>query len=307
MGACECENPIEFGYELNSSEKDKDTDNNDKEKKEYFSKLNYEKNKYKYLNNQNLNLDYQKFKKNDEIMNKERNEIEIHNEENYDIYDIVEPKKIQEDDKEGVNALKFRIESKDEQINNNKENTDSNFYFTTTSERPKDEFSEYIFDNINQIRENPQSFIKVIEQAKKNIILDKRGIYIYKSAVKVALSRGLPAFDETIDFLKKLKPMPKLIFSNDLLIDVPINEEQLKDKKYMNEQINAKVQNGIPIKSFWRDIIKDHQTCLISMIVDDNGANSGKKRNDILDPNMQCIGIVSKKIGKNFASYITLC
>ena len=41
MGACECENPIEFGYELNSSEKDKDTDNNDKEKKEYFSKLNY--------------------------------------------------------------------------------------------------------------------------------------------------------------------------------------------------------------------------------------------------------------------------
>ena len=43
------------------------------------------------------------------------------------------------------------------------------------------------------------------------------------------------------------------------------------------------------------------------MFVDDNGANSDKKRNDILDPNMQCIGIVSKKIGKNFASYITLC
>ena len=117
----------------------------------------------------------------------------------------------------------------------------------------------------------------------------------------------MPAFDETIDFLKKLNPMPKLIFSNDLLIDAPINEEQLKDKKYMNEQINSKVQNGIPIKSFWRDIIKDPQTCLILMIVDDNGPNSGKKRNDILDPNMQCIGIVSKKIGKNFASYITLC
>ena len=306
MGACECENPIEFGYELNASEKDKDTDNNDKEKKEYFSKLNYKKNNYKYIANQNLNLNYQKFKENNKIINIDKNENEMDNRNNYDIYDIVEPKKISEENKEGVTALKFHIESKNEKINNT-ENTNSNFYFTTTSERPKDEFSEYIFDNINQIRENPQSFIKVIEQAKKNIILDKRGIYIYKSAVKVALSRGLPAFDETIDFLKKLKPMPKLIFSNDLLIDVPINEEQLKDKKYMNEQINAKVQNGIPIKSFWRDIIKDHQTCLILMIVDDNGANSGKKRNDILDPNMQCIGIVSKKIGKNFASYITLC
>ena len=306
MGACECENPIEFGYELNASEKDKDTDNNDKEKKEYFSKLNYKKNNYKYIANQNLNLNYQKFKENNEIINIDKNENAMDNRNNYDIYDIVEPKKISEENKEGVNALKFHIESKNEKINNT-ENTNSNFYFTTTSERPKDEFSEYIFDNINQIRENPQSFIKVIEQAKRNIILDKRGIYIYKSIVKVALSRGLPAFDETIDFLKKLNPMPKLIFSNDLLIDAPINEEQLKDKKYMNEQINAKVQNGIPIKSFWRDIIKDPQTCLILMIVDDNGPNSGKKRNDILDPNMQCIGIVSKKIGKNFASYITLC
>ncbi len=306
MGACECENPIEFGYELNASEKDKDTDNNDKEKKEYFSKLNYKKNNYKYIANQNLNLNYQKFKENNEIINIDKNENEMDNRNNYDIYDIVEPKKISEENKEGVNALKFHIESKNEKINNT-ENTNSNFYFTTTSERPKDEFSEYIFDNINQIRENPQSFIKVIEQAKRNIILDKRGIYIYKSIVKVALSRGLPAFDETIDFLKKLNPMPKLIFSNDLLIDAPINEEQLKDKKYMNEQINAKVQNGIPIKSFWRDIIKDPETCLILMIVDDNGPNSGKKRNDILDPNMQCIGIVSKKIGKNFASYITLC
>ena len=43
------------------------------------------------------------------------------------------------------------------------------------------------------------------------------------------------------------------------------------------------------------------------MIVDDTGANSGKKRNDILDPAKQLIGISSKEIGKHFASYITLC
>ena len=137
--------------------------------------------------------------------------------------------------------------------------------------------------------------------------MDQRGIYIYKSTVKVALSKGLPAFDDAINYLKKLEPMQKLMFSKELLIDSPINEEQIKDKKFMNEQINIKVQNGIPIKSFWRDIIKDSQTCLILMIVDDNGDNSGKKRKDILDPNMQCIGIVSKKMGKSFASYITLC
>ena len=157
------------------------------------------------------------------------------------------------------------------------------------------------------IRENPQSFIEEIEQSKKNIILDKRGLYIYKSTVKVALNKGVQAFDEAINFLKNLRPMNKLLFSKELIIDPPDTEEEIQDKKFMNEQINNKVQNGIPIKSFWRDIVKDYKTCLLLMIVDDSGINSGKKRNDILDPSMQCIGIISKKIGKNFASYFALC
>ena len=294
MGACECENPMEFGYEVNSTLKDKEKEKI--EKIEAYPEINREN----IIKNSKINNDYY----NDDIKSieqkKEKEQILEHNiqtsENNNNIIDI---------ENKGVNALKARIEIKTNEQNTESENM--NYIFTTTVQRPKDDFSEYIFDNINKIREDPQSFIKVIEQAKKNIILDKKGIFIYKSTVKVALSRGVPAFDETINFLKNLKPMQKLIFSNELLMEYPINEEQIKDKKYMNDQINIKVQNGIPIKSFWRDIIKDPQTCLILMIVDDTGVNSGKKRNDILDPNMQCIGIVSKKIGKSFASYITLC
>jgi len=294
MGACECENPMEFGYEVNSTLKDKEKEKI--EKIEAYPEINREN----FIKNSNINNDYY----NDDIKSieqkREKEQILEHNiqtsENNNNIIDI---------ENKGVNALKARIEIKTNEQNTESENM--NYIFTTTVQRPKDDFSEYIFDNINKIREDPQSFIKVIEQAKKNIILDKKGIFIYKSTVKVALSRGVPAFDETINFLKNLKPMQKLIFSNELLMEYPINEEQIKDKKYMNDQINIKVQNGIPIKSFWRDIIKDPQTCLILMIVDDTGVNSGKKRNDILDPNMQCIGIVSKKIGKSFASYITLC
>jgi D-ribose pyranose/furanose isomerase RbsD len=294
MGACECENPMEFGYEVNSTLKDKEKEKI--EKIEAYPEINREN----FIKNSKINNDYY----NDDIKSieqkREKEQILEHNiqtsENNNNIIDI---------ENKGVNALKARIEIKTNEQNTESENM--NYIFTTTVQRPKDDFSEYIFDNINKIREDPQSFIKVIEQAKKNIILDKKGIFIYKSTVKVALSRGVPAFDETINFLKNLKPMQKLIFSNELLMEYPINEEQIKDKKYMNDQINIKVQNGIPIKSFWRDIIKDPQTCLILMIVDDTGVNSGKKRNDILDPNMQCIGIVSKKIGKSFASYITLC
>jgi hypothetical protein len=301
---------MEFGYEVNSIENENEPNNN--EKKKFFSKLNYEKN---INNKEKINLNYQNYSQNNSdnfiSIENERNPKEIKPEQNTEEKEIIINPQNKE---EGVNALKSRFEINEEITNdiylngnNNNDNNSSKFYFTTTAETPKDDFSIYIFENINKIRENPQSFIEIIEQAKKNIILDQRGIYIYKSTVKVALSKGLPAFDEAIDFLKQLKPMNKLIFSNELLIESPINEEQIKDKKYMNEQINKKVQNGIPIKSFWRDIIKDCKTCLILMIVDDTGVNSGKKRNDILDPNMQCIGIVSKKIGKSFASYITLC
>jgi len=289
MGACECENPMEFGYEVNSTIKDKEKE---KEKIEPYPGIKKED----FIRNLKFNDDNKNDFMNMAQKNEEIKEKYIQTSENNNITDL---------ENKGVNALKERIEIKNNDPNT--ENENMNYIFTTTVQRPKDDFSEYIFDNINKIREDPQSFIKVIEQAKKNITLDKKGIFIYKSNVKVALSRGVPAFDETINFLKNLKPMPKLIFSNELLIDYPINEEQIKDRKYMNEQINIKVQNGIPIKSFWRDIIKDPQTCLILMIVDDTGVNSGKKRNDILDPNMQCIGIVSKKIGKSFASYVTLC
>ena len=310
MGACECDNPMEFGYEVNSIENENES--NKDAKKKFFSKLNYEKN---INNKEKINLNYQNYSQNNSdnfiSIENERNPKEIKPEQNTEEKEIIiNP----QNNEEGALALKSRLEINEEITNdiylngnNNNDNNSSKFYFTTTAETPKDDFSIYIFENINKIRENPQSFIEIIEQAKKNIILDQRGIYIYKSTVKVALSKGLPAFDEAIDFLKQLKPMNKLIFSNELLIESPINEEQIKDKKYMNEQNNKKVQNGIPIKSFWRDIIKDCKTCLILMIVDDTGVNSGKKRNDILDPNMQCIGIVSKKIGKSFASYITLC
>ena len=306
MGACECENPMEFGYEVNAQEKDEQPST---------------KNKYKEYNPNTSNNNYMNNVSN--VISTDSNRLK---QSNYNtqgrIYEINENQNInnrpieeeEEEEKQGVDALRARYENEknpndesDEIFQSNTNNNNKQFLFNTSVDNPGDDFSKYIFDGINSIRENPQSFIPIIERAKNNIMYDKKGICVYKSSVKVALSKGIPAFDESIDYLKNLRPMQKLIFSSELLIPPPENEDQIKDKTYMNEIINEKVQSGIPIKSFWRDIIKDRETCLILMIVDDTGANSGKKRNDILDPTMQCIGITSKRIGKNFASYITLC
>ena len=173
------------------------------------------------------------------------------------------------------------------------------------SKQPVDDFSKYIFNHINKIRENPQSFINDIEEAKTFIIYKNSKKLIYKKNVKVALSDGIPAFQEAISILKICKPMKKLIFEPKLMVKLPENEDDIINKDYFKLEIKKMINKGIPIKSYWRDIINDPETSFLMMIVDDTGMKSGMKRNDILDPNMKYIGICSKNIGKNFICFLT--
>ena len=171
--------------------------------------------------------------------------------------------------------------------------------------KPMDDFSRYIFDHINKIRENPQSFINNIEEAKTFILYNKSKKLIYKKNVKVALSEGIPAFQEAISILKICKPMNKLIFEPKLMVKLPDNEDDIINKKYFKSEIKKMKSKGIPIKSYWRDIINEAETSFLMMIVDDTGMKSGMKRNDILDPDMKYIGICSKSIGKYFICFLT--
>jgi len=172
--------------------------------------------------------------------------------------------------------------------------------------KPKDEFSKFIFNQINAIREDPQSFIDIIQKSKKNIKIDKSGIKIYKSTCKVALNKGEPAFNEAIEFLRKTKPMNKLIYNPDFVIDLPNNEYDIISKEYLGNKIKEKIERGIDIKSFWKDIVKDEEACFILTVVDDSAKNSGNKRNDILNIDNKYIGISSVRIGRSFACYIVL-
>ena len=174
------------------------------------------------------------------------------------------------------------------------------------NENPKDSFSRYIFDQINSLRQNPQSYIDLIENAKKNVTTDNSGVKIYKTSVKVALNKGLPSFDEAIEDLKKAEPMKKLKFNPDFVVDVPKNEVDVKSKDYLQNQVKLKINRGVDVKSFWKDIVKDSETCFILTVVDDSGKNAGYKRNDILNKDNKYIGISSVWIGKSFACYIVL-
>ena len=169
-----------------------------------------------------------------------------------------------------------------------------------------DNYSKYLFEQINKIRSDPQSFIGLIEDAKDNIIKDRYGRIIYKGKIKIALSKGKPAFDEAIEFLKKIKPMKKLEFNHIISPKLPQNENEIKDKNDLKKKVENMINNGINIKSYWRDVIKDPEISFLLMIVDDNGVKSGKKRKDILNSSMKYIGISSVEINGKFVCYITL-
>ena len=171
---------------------------------------------------------------------------------------------------------------------------------------PSDEFSKYIFTQINLLRENPSSFINLIQGSESNIQRDKKNRLIYKTKLKVALDKGIKAFEEAKLILSNTKPMPKLNFDYDMKLKLPKNEINIKSNNYLKNQVLIKGDKGINIKAYWKEIIYDPETCFVLMIVDDNGKKAGFKRRNLLNPEYKYIGISSKNINNNFICYITL-
>jgi hypothetical protein len=209
-----------------------------------------------------------------------------------------------EESNEEVRADQIQI--KDLEKENDLAQNNNNLSSRSHNGKPDDKFSLYLFNQINELRENPQSFIDIIEKAKSHITLDKSGIKVYKTSVKVALNKGEAAFDETIEILKKTKPMKKLKFNPDFLIEIPNNEVDVKSKEYLTDQVRLKLDAGVDVKSFWKDIVKDPESCFILTLVDDSGKNPGNKRNDILNKDNKYIGISTARVGRSFACYIVL-
>ena len=80
----------------------------------------------------------------------------------------------------------------------------------------------------------------------------------------------------------------------------------IKDIDDLKRKVFNMMSNGMVIRSYWRDVIRDPETSFLMMIVDDNGIKNGMKRKDILNPTMKYIGISSAEINKQFVCYVTL-
>ena len=171
------------------------------------------------------------------------------------------------------------------------------------------DYPEKMIELINKIRDDPASFADIIEESMQNIIEiqnddENKPKIIYKKKVKVALSRGEPAFKEAAEILRNMEPLPPLEFKNDICVPLPDNEEEIKDSLYLKEQIRI-LRETTNIDVFFKDLIKIPEVSALLMIVDDTEKNPGRKRKAVLNKDFKYIGINSKFLGKTFIAYFT--
>ena len=242
----------------------------------------------------------QKEEKNDELTKNEDNNIE----------EIEKNNNLEQ--KEGIfRSSNQEGENHEEIKESNNENQRDEEYNEKINEVKNTKYADYpekMLELINKIREDPASYADIIEDSIHNIIEldDEEGKpkIVYKKKVKVALTRGEPAFREAAEILRNMESLPPLEFKNDICVPLPDNEDEIKDSSYLREQVNI-LRETTNIDVFFKDLIKLPEVSALLMIVDDGEKNAGRKRNAILNKNFKYIGINSKFIGKTFIAYFT--
>jgi hypothetical protein len=134
-------------------------------------------------------------------------------------------------------------------------------------------YPKNMLDLINKIRADPKSYSEIIEDSIKNIIEiegddENTPKYIYKKKVKVALSRGEPAFTEAAEELKSLNPLPPLELKNEICVALPEKEEENENNNSdKNEDLSNLRNQG------WQ-------------IADSNNESNEKKEQKSMDDNL---------------------
>ena len=94
-----------------------------------------------------------------------------------------------------------------------------------------------ILNIINKIRTNPKEYIKEIKENEKYIIPFSKNYFIFcKKNFKIALNKGIEAFENAINDLNSREVMSNLVLKNEIIIKIPKNENELNDVNYFKHQ-----------------------------------------------------------------------
>ena len=101
-----------------------------------------------------------------------------------------------------------------------------------------------------------------------------------------------------------MESLPPLELNREINVPLPETEEEIKDPKFLKEQVKI-LRETTNIDLFFKDLIKVPEVSALLMVVDDSVKNPGRKRHAILNRNFKYIGINSQFIGKTFVAYFT--
>ena len=168
-----------------------------------------------------------------------------------------------------------------------------------TSNLPISEYVKKVFCLINKVRLNPSEFVAAIEQAEK-YIKEINGKKIFdNNNIKVSLNEGKKMFQDCADCLRNLAPMEELIFCDEIVLDCPKDDKNIRDINHFKEKLLEKKEK-FGIEAYFKDSIRIPEISVLLMLVDDSTRNPKKKRETLLNPNYKFIGISSSDntIGK---------
>ena len=154
------------------------------------------------------------------------------------------------------------------------------------------EYVQKVFCLINKIRVNPSEFVSYIQGAEKYIKEINGRIIFDDSRIKVFLNEGIKMFKDCEDRLRDLKPMEALKFCDEIVLDCPTDESNIKDINYFKDKVLEKKEK-FGIEAYFKDSIRIPEISVLLMLVDDSVKNPKRKRETILNPNYKYIGISS--------------
>lgn len=193
-----------------------------------------------------------------------------------------------------VRNLDYYLKKEQEELNSNKE--DESSYAN---------YSNLVFEKINEIRDNPPKYAIEIEDSMENIIEtgeQENKKITFKKQIKVGLNRGEPAFRDAAKILREKDHLFPFKFKKELCVPIPLSGSDLMNPNYLKNQINN-IRQKTKVDAYFKEMVKSPKISALLMMVDDNKENSGKKRMLLLSNELRNIGISSGFVNGTFVAY----
>ena len=197
-------------------------------------------------------------------------------------------------EKQTIRNLDYYLKKEQEELNSNKED-----------DRSYANYSNLVFEKINEIRDNPPKYALDIEDAMENIIEtgeQENKKIMFKKQIKVGLNSGEPAFRDAAKILREIDHLYPFTFKKELCVPIPSSGADLMNPNYLKSKINI-IRQNTSVDAYFKEMVKSPKISALLMMVDDNKENSGKKRDLLLSTQLKYIGISSGFVIGTFVAY----